>query len=148
MDTQLNLGNDHDEFHTDNFVQSLFQNVKPDERFIESFESIHVPNQPVEATRDHYTFTVPRRTTNTWTQLSSMILNVGVRFEKFVNNAWTGVLESDKAVPVSNLVRCLFNDIEIRLSQTRVTSSNDVNPQIVGILDMLTNSQQHQATLG
>ena len=119
MDTQLNLGNAHEELHTDNFVQKLFQNVKPDARFIESYTTTHVPNEPVESNRDYYSFTIGRRQTNTWTQLSSMILQVGVRFEKFHNNKWTGVLESDKAVPVSNLVRCLFNDIEIRLNQTR-----------------------------
>ena len=119
MDAQLNLGNDHAELHTDSFVQKLFQTVKPDERFIESYQTVHVTNEPVESNRDYYSFTIGRRNTNTWTQLSSIILNVGVRFEKFKNNAWTGVLESDKAVPVSNLVRCLFNDIEIRLGQTR-----------------------------
>ena len=32
--------------------------------------------------------------------------------------------------------------------QNRVTSANDVNPQIVGILDMLTNTQQYQSTIG
>ena len=119
MDAQLDLGNDHAELHTGSFVQRLFQTVKLDERFIESYQTVHVTNEPVESNRDYYSFTIGRRNTNTWTQLSSIILNVGVRFEKFKNNAWTGVLESDKAVPVSNLVRCLFNDIEIRLGQTR-----------------------------
>lgn len=39
-----------------------------------------------------------------------MHLNVGVKFEKLKDNQWTAVLKSDKAVPVSNLVRCLFKD--------------------------------------
>ena len=120
MDAQLNISNAHEELHTDNFSRTLFQTVSPDARFIESYETLHVPDQPIESTRDYYTFTIGRRNTNTWTQLSSMVLCAGVRFETLTeHNQWTGVLESDCAVPVSNLLRCLFSDIEIRLSQTR-----------------------------
>ena len=37
MDTHLNLSNENDQLQTDNFVHSLFQNVNPDERFIEVY---------------------------------------------------------------------------------------------------------------
>ena len=83
MDTHLNLSNDNDELYTDNFIQKLFQNTSADDRFIEAYETIHVPKEPIQSNRDYYSITVPRRNTNTWTQLSSMVLNVGIKFEKY-----------------------------------------------------------------
>ena len=148
MDAHLNLSNDNDELYTDNFIHNLFQKTSADDRFIEAYETIHVPKEPIQSNREFYSITVPRRNTNTWTQLSSMILNVGIKFEKYHEGNWYAVTKSDKTVPVSNLVRCLFEDIEIRLNQTRITSANEINPQIVAILDMLTLTKNSDDTVG
>ena len=39
-------------------------------------------------------------------------MNLGVKFEKLSEDKkWVGVLDTDDACPVSNLIQCIFKDI-------------------------------------
>ena len=51
---------------------------------------------------------------NNYIYLDTIVVNAGLKFEKLSELNWIGVHEDDNCVPVSNIVRSLWSDIDIR----------------------------------
>ena len=70
-----------------------------------------------------------------------------LQFEVYDQNQWRKVKYSDKAAPISALNQCFFNDIDVRLNQTRITNSINY-AQIGHILSHFSSNYHYQSTLG
>ena len=56
MDQNLNLSNDLRQFYQNNFVNSLFQEVNPDNSFVDFYRDIVYPIEPISADNTFYSF--------------------------------------------------------------------------------------------
>ena len=56
MDQNLNLSNDLKQFYQNNFVNSLFQEVIPDNSFVDLYRDIVYPVEPISYDQTFYSF--------------------------------------------------------------------------------------------
>ena len=131
------------------YFRGLFPNIAAESTIINYYEEVFQPSEPVLEDSINYTFYVPKKPTNTWTNLSQSMINIGLKFEKYHkgDSKWVPVLMNDKSAPCSNICQAFWSDVDIRLNQTRVTN-NRHNSQISSILSKLSSSPFYENTLG
>ena len=134
------------------YFNGLFPNISTESSILSSYTETHQPSEPVLEDSLTYTFYIPRKPTNTWTNISQLSINCGFKFEKkHTDNdgksSWVGVKKQDNAVPLSGLIQAFWSDVDIRLNQQRVTN-NRHNSQMTSILSKLTTSHYYSSTLG
>ena len=135
------------------YFRGLFPNINTESSIINYFEECFQPSEPVLEDSLTHTFYIPKKPTNTWTNLSQSIINMGLKFEKYEKDSqsgqskWIPVRLEDKSAPCSNICQAFWSDVDIRLNQTRVTN-NRHNSQISSILSKLSSSPFFENTLG
>ena len=67
--------------------------------------------------------------------ISHLGLNVGVSLEKYdtTKKEWVGVNVEDRVYVCDNLLQCLMSDIDIRLNQTRISTSTGKGGNIMSV---------------
>ena len=135
------------------YFNGLFPTIKSESSIINYYEEIYHPSEPVLPDSLTHIFYIPRKPTNTWTNISQATINCGFKFEKLIKDKdtsetkWESVRVADKSVPCGGLCQTFWSDVDIRLNQTRVTN-NRHNSQITSILSKLTTSQYYETTIG
>ena len=121
----VNLTNPEPIYQDAGIFNGLFPNIVTDDSITNKYTEVYRPLEPVLEDSLIYNICVLKKPTNTWTAISQADINCGFKFQKQVADkegilTWQPVKKEDKAVPCSGMIQSFWEEIDIRLNQTRV----------------------------
>ena len=121
----VHLTNPEPMYQDAGIFNGLFPQIVTDDSITNKYIEVYRPLEPVLEDSLIFNTCILKKPTNTWTAISQADINCGFKFQKQITDTdgmlkWVQVTKEDNAVPCSGMIQSFWEEIDIRLNQTRV----------------------------